>query len=72
MPLNDRLVISIILEEVEAIEERCPEYTEVLREAVIEIVNAEYEHSRQQTRIQQRIDDICDAKGEWLAKQMAD
>ena len=52
---------------------RCPEYRDLLREAVIEIVNAEYEHSRQPTRrIQQRIDDICDAKGEWLAKQMAD
>lgn len=72
MPLNDKLVISIILEEVESVEERCPGYTDVLRDAVIEIVHAEYEHARQHTQIQRRVNDICAANGEWLAGQMAD
>lgn len=68
MPLNERKIISIIIEECKTIEERCNGYREELIETVAEIINAERQHRVQGTNIQQRINDKCNATGRFLAE----
>ena len=67
MPLNERKVITIILEECKNIEERCDGYKEMLVGAITEIIAAERQHSVQGTYIQQKINDQCYATGHSLA-----
>ena len=67
MPLNERKVITIILDECKNIEERCDGYKEMLVNAITEIIAAERQHSVQGTYIQQKINDQCYAAGHLLA-----
>lgn len=69
MPLNDRKIITIILDECESIQERCDGYREELVETITEIIALEREHRIQGTNIQQRISDKCNAAGDFLAKK---
>ena len=69
MPLNDRKIITIILDECESIEDRCDGYREELVETITEIIALEREHRIQGTNIQQRISDKCNAAGDFLAKK---
>ncbi len=68
MPLNDRKIITIILNECKTIEERSTGYKEELREVIIEIIAAERQHRVQGTNIQQKINDKCYSAGDFLAE----
>lgn len=69
MPLNERKIISIILEECKTIEDRCEGYREELVEVITDIIAAERQHRVQGTNIQQRINDKCNAAGRFLAEK---
>ncbi|WP_337996930.1 hypothetical protein [Oleispirillum naphthae] len=68
MPLNERKIISIILEQCQKLEERCPGYQEEIIETVSEILEEERKHSVQGTNIQQKINDRCNTVGRLLAQ----
>ena len=68
MPLNDRKIINIILNECKFIEERCDGYKEELLEVITEIITAERQHRVQGTQIQKKINDKCNAAADFLAK----
>ena len=68
MPLNDRKIITIILDECESIQERCGGYREELIETITEIIALERQHRVQGTNIQQKINDKCSAAGNFLAR----
>ena len=68
MPLNDRKIITIILDECESIQERCDGYREELIETITEIIALERQHRVQGTNIQQKINDKCNAAGNFLAR----
>lgn len=69
MPLNERKIINILLDECKTIEERCKGYHEELVELIGEIIAAERQHRIQGTNIQQRISDRCNAAGRFLAEK---
>jgi len=71
MPLNDRKIISIILEECKTVEERCAGYRDEIVEVITDIITAERQHRVQGTNIQQRISDKCNAAGRFLAEERA-
>lgn len=68
MPLNDRKIINIILDECKSVEERCDGYKEEIREAIVEIITVERQHRVQGTNIQQKINGKCQAVGDFLSK----
>ena len=69
MPLNDRKIISIILEECAGIDERCDGYREELIEVISEILEYERGHRVSATNIQKKINDKCNATARFLAEQ---
>ena len=69
MPLNERKIIGIILDECQNVGERCDGYREELMEVVTDIITAERQHSVQGTNIQQKINDKCNATGRFLAEK---
>jgi hypothetical protein len=69
MPLNDRKIISIILEQCSEIEERCEGYREEITDVITEIIEYERQHRVQGTNIQKKINDKCNAAGRFLSTQ---
>lgn len=69
MPLNDRKIISIILEECREVEKRCEGYREEIIEVITEILEYERSHRVSATNIQKKINDKCNATARFLAKQ---
>ena len=69
MPLNDRKIISIILEQSAEIEERCEGYREELIEVIAEILEYERSHRVSATNIQKKINDKCNAVARFLTMQ---
>ena len=69
MPLNDRKIISIILEQSAKIEERCEGYREELIEVIAEILEYERSHRVSATNIQKKINDKCNAVARFLTMQ---
>ena len=69
MPLNERKIVNIILDECKTIEERCKGYKEELVAVIIDIITAERQHRVQGTNIQQQINDKCNATGHFLAER---
>ena len=69
MPLNDRKIISIILEECAVIEERCEGYQEELVEVISDILEYERGHRVSATNIQKKINDKCNATARFLVSQ---
>jgi hypothetical protein len=69
MPLNDKKIISIILKECGALNERCPGYREEIVEVIAEILRCERSHRVSLTNIQQKIADKCNAAADFLATQ---
>jgi hypothetical protein len=69
MPLNERKIVSIILEEGQGVPERCEGYRETLIETISEIVQAERQHKVQGTNIQQKVNDQCNTLGRYLASK---
>ena len=69
MPLNDRKIISIILEQCAEIEERCDGYREEIIQVISDILEYERGHRVSATNIQKKINDKCDATARFLANQ---
>ena len=69
MPLNDKKIISIILEECAGMEERCEGYRDEIIEVIAEILDYERGHRISATNIQKKINDKCNAAGRFLASQ---
>lgn len=69
MPLNERKIINIILEESKTVEERCEGYQEELIDVITDIITTERQHRVQGTNIQQRINDKCNTAGRFLAEK---
>ena len=69
MPLNDRKIITIILEQCAGIEERCMGYRAELIEVISEILEYERGHRVSATNIQKKINDKCNAAARFLATQ---
>lgn len=69
MPLNDRKIISIILEQCAGVEERCDGYREEIIEVISEILQYEHGHRVSATKIQKKINDKCNATARFLAEQ---
>jgi len=69
MPLNQKKVIKIILDECKTIEERCEGYREELVEVIGDIIDFERQHKTQGINIQQKINDKCNATGRFLAEK---
>lgn len=69
MPLNDRKIISIILEQCDEIEQRCEGYKEEIIDVISDILVYERGHRVSATNIQKKINDKCNAAGRYLATQ---
>ena len=69
MPLNERKIISIILDECKDIEERCDGYKEEMIEVVSDIIQEERKHIISGTHIQKKINDKFSAAGHFLAEK---
>ncbi len=69
MPLNDRKIISIILEQCREIEERCEGYRDEIVAVISDIVEYERQHRVHGTNIQKKINDKCNAAARFLATQ---
>ena len=69
MPLNERKIINIILEECKTVEERCEGYREELIDVITDIITTERQHRVQGTNIQQRVNDKCNTAGRFLAER---
>jgi len=69
VPLNERKIISIILDEAKTVEERCGGYKEELIEVITDIITAERQHRVAGTNIQQKISDKCNTIGRFLAEK---
>jgi len=67
MPLNEKKIIAIILQQSKQIPERCDGYLGELIETIADIIQAERQHRVQGTNIQQKINDKCNALGRYLA-----
>lgn len=68
MPLNERKIISIILEECKRVPQRSNGYRAVIIDSLSDIIQAERQHKVQGTNIQQRINDKIRAAGQFLAE----
>lgn len=67
MPLNDRKIIRIILEECDKMQTRCPGYREELREVITEVIAMERQHQVKSGNIQKKINDKLHATARFLA-----
>lgn len=69
MPINDKKIISIILEQGAEIEERCEGYRAELIEVIADILEYERSHRVSATNIQKKINDKCNAAARFLTMQ---
>jgi hypothetical protein len=69
MPLNDKKIISIILEQGRSIPERCEGYREEILEVITDIISYERSHRVEATNIQKKINDKCDAAARFLTEK---
>jgi hypothetical protein len=67
MPLNDKMIISMILEEAKKVPKRCAGYRDELVNVIAEILELERNNRIQAINIQQRITDKCSATGRLVA-----
>ena len=70
MPLNDKKIISIILEECADVEERCIGYRQEIREVITDILKDERDHRIAATNIQQKVNDTCSAAARFLSEKL--
>ena len=72
MPLNDKKIIAIILEQCADVEERCEGYREEIVDVISDIIEYERQHRVQGTNIQKKINDKCNAAARYLSEQRGD
>ena len=70
MPLNQKKIISIILEQCQELDERCEGYRKEMLAVIAEILLYESQHRIRAINIQQKINDKCDATGRFLAESI--
>lgn len=69
MPVNQRRLAEIMLEQCEHVEERCPGYRGAVIDHLIGILDAEYSHKTGGgINIRKRVMAQCEALGRFLAK----
>lgn len=68
MPLNQKKIISIIMEQSRALEERCDGYREEILHVLGDILLYERHHRIKGINVQQKISDKCDATGRFLSE----
>ena len=71
MPLNDKKIISIILDQGKEVPERCDGYREEIMNVIADIITFERGHRVEATNIQQKINDKCDAAARFLTEKRA-
>lgn len=69
MPLNDKKIISIILEQAREVEERCDGYREEIVDVITDILEYERQHRVQASNIQKKINDKCNAAARFLTEK---
>ena len=69
MPLNDRKIISMLLEQCAGVEERCEGYRDEIIDVVSDILEYERNHRVSATNIQKKINDKCSAAARFLANE---
>jgi hypothetical protein len=69
MPLNERKIIQIILDQCTQVQERCQGYRQELIETISEIVSEERRNRVQATNIQVKVNDKISASGRFLASK---
>jgi hypothetical protein len=69
MPLNDKKIISIILEQGAGVPERCAGYREEIVDVISDIIAYERSHRVEATNIQKKINDKCDAAARFLTEK---
>ena len=72
MALNQKILISIIMEEAGKLPERCDGYREEVIETLCEIITLERQHRREGTYIKQKITDKCNTLGRFLSENRAE
>lgn len=69
MPLNEKKIVSIILEQCDGLEERCVGYREEIISVISDILEYERSHRVTATTIQKKINEKCNAAARFLATQ---
>lgn len=69
MPLNDKKIISIILDESKQIEQRCDGYRDEIVDVISDILEYERQHRVQNTNIQKKINDKCNSAARYLCEK---
>ena len=69
MPLTNKKIISILLEQCAELDQRCEGYREEVIEVISEILAYERSHRVSATNIQKKIDDKFGATARFLAEQ---
>jgi hypothetical protein len=72
MALNDRKIVSIILEESQDIQERCKGYRSEIINVITDILIYERQHRVSASNIQKKIDDKFDAAARFLNDKRKD
>lgn len=68
MPLSDKKVITIILEECDKLPERITGYRRAIRDTITDILLYERRHLTAATNIQQQVDQACDSAAGLLVR----
>lgn len=68
MPINNKKIISIILEQCDSVEERCEGYREEIAQVVAEILVYERNHRESRIDIQKKINNKFNATAQFLVK----
>ena len=68
MPLSDKKVITIILEECDKLPERTTGYRRAIRDTITDILMYERRHLVEATNIQQNVNQKCDSAAELLVR----
>lgn len=71
MAYKDEKVVTIILEQVAQVEERCPGYREEVQIALAEIIQAERQHQFARSNIVSKIGDLVGRVGTYLNRATA-
>lgn len=69
MPLNDKKIISIILEQAREVEQRCDGYRDEIVNVISDILEYERQHRVQASNIQKKINDKCNAAARFLTEK---
>lgn len=69
MPLNDRKIISIILEQCNGVEERYDGYKDAIVDLIVDVLENEHRHRISATNIQKKINDKCNSTARFLAQK---